>query len=452
MTRRRRPSSREAERIAELIRPLTPEPGSVVVRMGGVVAPTDRAPGCVIALVVPRGRRGRTARHAESAGLELEGTFALRGAGGVDDDDALLGLSSDSGNAGPGSPSARRRLGAAAARSAFGRRALAECLGHVVVVARAPATPPLGGWLVDAPPAPPMCLSIRLSGARGDRGDRSALVHLRAGGGGTLVAKVRAGARGGARLRAESEAIDLLREDAVAAGAIVPRARARRAPGGREALVMEVVEGERGAEAIAAAPVRGEGLLTDLAEWLGRWQTRTTRPRRVSAADLERMILGPARRLDLPEASRQRLDALCARGVGESIPAVATHGDLTTYNVLLTPNGGLAVIDWEGARSDGPPMADLAYAALDVVRAARPGGDRLAAFDDLRRGDGALPRRARLLLDDEALRCGLSPLARELCGLACWLAHARDEDADPAGSGESFREIARKAAEQDGAA
>ncbi len=71
----------------------------------------------------------------------------------------------------------------------------------------------------------------------------------------------------------------------------------------------------------------------------------------------------------------RRAEALLAPLVHEDLPVVFEHGDLCHPNVLRAPTGGLAVVDWERARTDGLPLHDLLlFAAYVVESVERPRG------------------------------------------------------------------------------
>jgi hypothetical protein len=65
------------------------------------------------------------------------------------------------------------------------------------------------------------------------------------------------------------------------------------------------------------------------------------------------------------------------------LPAVPEQRDFGAWNVLVTPAGDLAVLDWESAEVDGLPVLDLlyylAYASFSVDRA-RDRDSRVASF------------------------------------------------------------------------
>ncbi len=74
--------------------------------------------------------------------------------------------------------------------------------------------------------------------------------------------------------------------------------------------------------------------------------------------------------------------ALIARHPGP-FPAVFQHGDPGTWNLVATPGGRVAFLDWEAAETRGMPLWDLFYFLRSYsVGAARAGGtgDTLAGF------------------------------------------------------------------------
>ena len=59
----------------------------------------------------------------------------------------------------------------------------------------------------------------------------------------------------------------------------------------------------------------------------------------------------------------------------ESVPLVFQHGDPGIWNVLVTPSGNVALLDWEAAEPHGMPLWDLFYFLRSYgVRAARRRG------------------------------------------------------------------------------
>ena len=125
-------------------------------------------------------------------------------------------------------------------------------------------------------------------------------------------------------------------------------------------------------------------MLARVAPWLERWNAATAVPGTVDEVLLERELLRPAAALAplLPEGDRYEawLRQRAERWDGSPIPLVAAHHDLTMTNVLLTPSGGIGVVDWASARERSLPLVDLAYAMADATAAATGYLDRAAAF------------------------------------------------------------------------
>jgi aminoglycoside phosphotransferase (APT) family kinase protein len=143
---------------------------------------------------------------------------------------------------------------------------------------------------------------------------------------------------------------------------------------------------------------------------------------------IERRLVMPATtlRLDLPESYLAWLRSQADAAMGESLPSVATHGDLTMSNVLLA-GGSLGIVDWEAADADGLPLRDLLYAAVDATAARDDYRDRLSAFARCFPVHGASIAPLAAGLDRLRRDAGLTETTTTLCVHACWLQHAADE-------------------------
>ncbi len=117
------------------------------------------------------------------------------------------------------------------------------------------------------------------------------------------------------------------------------------------------------------------------------------------------------------------------QGLG-ALPAVPEQRDFGPWNVLVTPAGEIAVLDWESADVDGLPGLDLlyylAYAAFSVDRAS----DRERRVASFRRSlDAATPtgaiRRDCLARYFDAL--GLAPAQLGPLRALVWLIHAQSD-------------------------
>jgi hypothetical protein len=117
------------------------------------------------------------------------------------------------------------------------------------------------------------------------------------------------------------------------------------------------------------------------------------------------------------------------RAIG-ALPRVSEQRDFGPWNVLVTPAGELAVLDWESAEVDGLPVLDLlyylTYASFNVDRAYDT-DTRLASYHrslDPSTRTGAVRREclARYL---DAL--GLEETAMAPLRVLLWLIHAPSE-------------------------
>ncbi len=117
------------------------------------------------------------------------------------------------------------------------------------------------------------------------------------------------------------------------------------------------------------------------------------------------------------------------RAIGD-LPAVPEQRDFGPWNVLVTPSGELAVLDWESAEVEGLPALDLlyylAYASFHVDRS-RDRGSRIASF---RRSlapssPTGVVRHAVLGRYLEALR--LDPAQLAPLRVLVWLIHAQSD-------------------------
>ena len=327
-----------------------------------------------------------------------------------------------------------RRLAALALRLPGGRRALRTLSPRTALLLARPNAPRAFSWLgadLDA-------VSITaghhggavLRGWRAGEAEPVVVAKVEHGGEPPDAAGARGGdptvAAGGGRLGREADALERLGPAAAAAGAAVPRVVARLEEGGVRALVEDVVAGAPARAVLARDPARLGAFLEALGAWLLRWNAATRAEHELTADELERRLLAPARRLGADPAP------LAARFAGARVPLVAAHGDLTTDNVLLAGDA-LGVVDWEHADGAWLPFTDLAYAATDAVAVARGLGRREALAAVLRDPPAAWrEHRAAFGADAEAL--GLH---------ACFLHHAVNELDEPGGGDGQFGDAAR---------
>jgi hypothetical protein len=331
--------------------------------------------------------------------------------------------------AGEGSSPAKRRVAAAAIALPGAARVAAAILPQVGMAAfREGASVPFG-WLAALSAGRVTQAQVRAKW-RGGRGG-AVVTGLERAGSAVVVAKIALGGEGAqARAAAEAERLARLGPGARRAGALVPSASKAELPGGWPILLLSPLPGRSAAGLLATKARPPEVVIAGLAEWLARWNEATLRPGRLDAEWVSRRLVAPAASLgsDLPEAYLAWLRARAQGAMGEPLPSVATHGDLTMTNVLLA-DGSLGVVDWESAEDEGLPLHDLLYAAVDAAAAREGYRDRLAAFARCFPVRGSAPAPLGPGLDRLRRQAGLGEATLALCVHACWLAHAADERA-----------------------
>lgn len=307
------------------------------------------------------------------------------------------------------------------ARQLVGRSALVA-----VLVTRTDAP---GRWLLDAAEVvgDRATVAVTLSW-RGGTGGATALV--RTGPDPARFVKIAFDERRAVRLRHEHESLETIAAGAAGAGIVVPAAPALREGDGLALLLEGAVDGR---VAAGLPPLELERLFERLAAWLGSWHERTVAV--LSDAD---DVLSLARAAGVDSGYERWLAELRA-SLPRQLPRVAIHGDLTMWNVLVGRTGAIGVVDWEEARTDGPPLSDLFYSAVDAELAHGAHGERLRAFDAVfhtsRTAIAAVCRRTTDLL-------GLDGRAMLLAFHETWLQHAADQAVR--GDGDGFEQIVRR--------
>ncbi len=131
----------------------------------------------------------------------------------------------------------------------------------------------------------------------------------------------------------------------------------------------------------------------------------------------------------LPDSNLLRRTREVLKGL-DGLPFVCEHRDFSPWNVLVTPQGDLAVLDWESAEMNGLPGMDLIYFLTYLALfhdGAMESGDYLdsyraslspSTFTGAVRAECLARYSTALALDPAALR----PL-----GLLVWLTHAAAE-------------------------
>lgn len=166
-------------------------------------------------------------------------------------------------------------------------------------------------------------------------------------------------------------------------------------------------------------------------DWLTQLGARTAAgadPRQVADALAQLAArFGAIYRLEPADARflAERIEAL--RSEPGEFPLVFQHGDPGTWNVLVTPSGETAFIDWESAEPDGMPLWDLFYFLRSyVVSAARAGGQHqpLDGFAAHFLDEGALSGALADAVARYRAQVGLTAAMAETLFYTCWLHRA----------------------------
>ena len=220
--------------------------------------------------------------------------------------------------------------------------------------------------------------------ARGDYGSRKLLFYFaEAQAGAALtpryVAKMVREPRFNARLENEYRALSLVdRRGAVDAGT-VPRAVFFGHHGGLAIIGESAIDGVPFAQATDATV--GCRYLHATVDWLIGLAAATAEPlRRPGEISPFMWLLGQFSDIYHTTTDEQQfLSAQIARLLehGDALPTTFQHGDPGTWNILATPAGGVALLDWEAAEPRGVPLWDLLYFLRSyAIGAARRAGTR----------------------------------------------------------------------------
>ena len=139
----------------------------------------------------------------------------------------------------------------------------------------------------------------------------------------------------------------------------VPRASSLRSAAGLAIAVESSVDGEPFAAKASMEP--DDPALATAVDWLTRLGVATRAPAPPAALrDALTTNLDRCTKLyDLTSRERAFLAARIERVVDLGCPTVLMHGDPGTWNLLLTSDSRLGILDWEAAEPDGLPLWDL---------------------------------------------------------------------------------------------
>ena len=210
----------------------------------------------------------------------------------------------------------------------------------------------------------------------------------------------------------------------------IPRVLGEGSRSGRLALTENAVLGRPLLDQLTTASFQGQaravtGWLAGLAgspaaEPRASWWARLVE----EPLDDFRQNFGPVARDGAVQGARLALDSL------GDLPIVCEHRDCAPWNVLLTPGGDLALLDWESAEPRGLPALDLVYflanSAFVLDRALESGRTRESYRSLLDPGTpaGAV---ADASLRQYAGELGIDPAQLPALRLLCWIVHSRSD-------------------------
>jgi Phosphotransferase enzyme family len=250
------------------------------------------------------------------------------------------------------------------------------------------------------------------------------------------VVKITRDARLNPRLENEWRALTMLRDGGIGADDTLPRPEFFGLHAGLAVLGESAIIGERfraRTRATADCPFARAAV-----EWLLDLGTTTAAPARVDAwgalSRVEPLFerFSEIYRLDAAEEDFLRARVAALARAGDGFPLVFQHGDPGPWNVLITPDGRPAFLDWEAAEPLGMPLWDLFHFLRSYgVTVSRAAGrrDPLRSFAEHFLDQSAL---SRLLLETTQRFCaqtGLAPGLVEPLFYVCWIHRALKEAA-----------------------
>lgn len=247
----------------------------------------------------------------------------------------------------------------------------------------------------------------------------------------SAIAKISLSEQSGAGCTREATMLTRLGPLASRAGATVPRLLSWGLVNHRPVLLQSPISGRSYARQLAFRPKRLSEVLDRVTAWLERWNGATRTIKIFDAGLQKRDFLTPAAALapllDHGGEYRQWLENRSSRFLGKRVPIVATHNDLTMWNIFGAHTQELAIIDWEAAHPDGLPFVDFFYAAVDGVAATENYADRFIGFKHCFLAGGAHESVITPLVERLRRAIPTSDNFLELCFHACWIHHAANE-------------------------
>lgn len=389
--------------------------------------------GLLCALAAP-GHRSRLVRLLRACGLDPTCAFLYHGTATGEDD--LLPLQRGAiQHVASTWPAAHTRVGRLKARLLSGPGSsamLRRWHRGTMIVARHPGARHLFEWLLQST-SDNGSASTAVIHAKWRRNRASVVLRaLSPGGQLAAVAKLTLGeSQAGCRISQEADFLEYAGENLRHVDISVPKGRVLTREAAVPVLLENVVPGDSAASLLLAGRISSSKTLATLGEKLLAWGRKTCVTRTIDSAWIEREILRPAAEIIplLTGAGEYLawLQARCHALTGARVPLTTTHGDLTMWNVLVTPAGSWGFVDWEGGKAEGLPLGDLCYGALDIAAAAHQYKNRVGAFIECFEGGGPTAHQVARLRTELGQALGLSRGAALLWFHACWLQHAAEE-------------------------
>jgi len=305
-------------------------------------------------------------------------------------------------------------------------------LPSVGIAVRRPGARPLFEWLFNLKPQTGRSGSVIIRTSwRGRDGALILYRFLNRDDSPSAVAKMNLTTKTLGNLNGEAEILDRLGPSARSAGAQIPQCLSLEQVNKRPVLLQTMIRGQSGASVLTSRPNRLTEVIDRVIVWLESWNRSTLIIRPLDREFLEKELLTAAALLapllGQGQAYRNWLTQCCLTLAGAPATLVATHNDLTTWNILMGEQEDLGVIDWESASEKGLPFVDFFYAVTDAVTVAKTNGNRLKAFKACFAVGGTYEFMVGQCLARLRRVVQIPDKMVELCFHACWLHHAANE-------------------------
>lgn len=229
-------------------------------------------------------------------------------------------------------------------------------------------------------------------------------------------------------LRREADTLRMLKRTRPRLGG-VPRILLLEQRSGRIALAETAVHGRPLLERLNRESF--PGLAAQVTTWLA--ELGGTEAARPPALWWSRLVEQPLREFERTFGDDSRGELKLARSIlsqlGE-LPLVCEHRDCSPWNIVITDEGRLALLDWESSEPSGLPALDLVYfltQAAFLLEGALESGHVREAYArtlDPTTSTGAVVRRCE---ESYCERLGLDPKVIRPLRLLCWIVHSRSD-------------------------